>query len=757
MTVEPKRAEGIDRLVSRCAASLEALYITCHAAAKTPPNSTECTRYVIRMLATLLAAERIPPGRPSHKPLRRAAKALLGVSDDSNERSRRAYERALRKAYRFTGIGLFARVKLRVPAEAFSAAVSAFLRPSDDSSIESLFFETMPLFWLGSAYQGTLAYRPSGTGEGLERSRTRRKSAGVYFTPPNLVSYILSSVLGRGEGSFSAFPRILDPAMGGGDFLCGTIDYLMQSAAPEDADQSNRLRAELAAECVYGVDVDPVAVEISRFCVWASSGFADGVPDRLNSHLICANALQAANLWEESFDWRREFPEVFAGDPPGFDAVVGNPPYIASKNGLTASGRSGQSDSYLLFLSAAMDNDLVRPGGMLSMVLPDPMLVRANAAHIRRKLITDWTVESILHVSGAFPDAMVANAVPVCRNAHSDAATFQVSRIDRTSDRHSFALRPEQTASELAQQVRTEAVLSQARCEFLYLLEEGPFGDIIRRIHGDRVSLSTYQPPFVPLEKLNIGVIYRGEEVGKAAITRETGDLPMLLGGQSIRPYEIHWEGRKVNLSAIRKPVFRYLSTKILIQKSSPRLIAALDEVSEDHQGYVFPQSVYGIELREPGMHEVYLLCLLNSEVLNEYIWRAVTGYKLIQPQLEIEDLRALPIRRVSFTTDSDERQAETWRGIDIFEAESLRADHSLPFSGLGNFVLECLAANPERSDVVHDILVHIGGVLSHCIRTDRVSPSSENARLLQAARAAIEIIVWRLYSSEPSQMSLTW
>ena len=89
-------------------------------------------------------------------------------------------------------------------------------------------------------------------------------------------------------------------------------------------------RAHLAASCVYGVDVDPIAVEIARFCVWARSDFADGIAESLNSHLICANALGAL---------RRDPPLIGRGIPEalaegGFDAVIGNPPYIAAKNGL---------------------------------------------------------------------------------------------------------------------------------------------------------------------------------------------------------------------------------------------------------------------------------------------------------------------------------------------------------------------------------------------------------------------------------------
>ncbi|OFX14307.1 MAG: hypothetical protein A2Z18_11175 [Armatimonadetes bacterium RBG_16_58_9] len=248
---------------------------------------------------------------------------------------------------------------------------------------------------------------------------------------------------------------------------------------------------------------------------------------------------------------------------------------------------------------------------------------------------------------------------------------------------------------------------------------------------------------------------YRGEEIGKAAITDEQGDLKMLLGGQSIRPYEITWEGRKTARSKVKKRVERYLSTKILLRKSSARIIAALDQASGRHPGYVFPQSVYAIELQLRGMHELYLLCLLNSEVMNEYLWRTVTGYKFLQPQIELEDIRALPIRRVNFTTPENERSALASQGIRIFDRECLRAANSAPFPELGEFVATCIGGGTDKSDVVHDILVTLGRRMTVLTKRARRSPSADTTNRMTVTRAAIETIVWRLYSSRPAQMAL--
>ena len=746
-----RRSQGgsLDGLAQRCAVGLDALYsnVCAQTCAEPALVYSESIRYIVRLLAVLITSARVSSGCSATRSAEGAARAVACAFEGSAETD---YEHACAAMRDASGLDVFGSGKIKFDANALKIIARHLLAPSPDAPIERLFFETMPLSWLGSVYQRLLAFRPDETGEHIQASRSYRKGKGVFFTPSCLVDYIIDGVLSpivearRGLFRTADRIRILDPSMGGGDFLSRAIEFF------RERDSESGVRA--AAECVYGVDVDPVAVEVARFGVWASAGFADGISEAIKSHLICANALGTRQADEAAFDWAGAFPEAFAEG--GFDAVVGNPPYIAAKNGLGPTRSAGQSDSYLMFVSEVIKSHLVRVGGLFSMVLPDPMLVRENAASIRRRFVTDWSVESILHISEAFPDALVANVVPICRNAPPTAPTFLAARIERAGDRRSFMLRPRRTALEMAHPVRLEMVAAQDRCEFLYLLEHGAFGEIIRSIHGESTALSNYVEPFVPLRRLNVRSIYRGEEVGKSAINRETGDQPVLLGGQSIQPYEIMWEGRTANVSWVKKPLERYHSTKILIQKSSPRIIAALDRVSKRHPGYVFPQSVYAVELEDPGMDPLYLLCILNSRVMNEYVWRAVTGYKLLQPQLEIEDIRALPIRRINFMTDPSERELAVMQGIGVFESEAVRVGE---FPQLANFVGQCLTGTPERSDVVHDILVHLGREIVTLTRAGRKSPDADATRRLQAARTAVETVVWKLYCSEPAQMALQW
>jgi SAM-dependent methyltransferase len=729
--------ESVEQFTKRATAALAALYGGAEVGEMDAGEVyAAALRCVLGMLAVLSASEQIPEGRSAAAPLQHSAR-LLREAAEMRPGCEEPYRLSLDALCASSRLGVFCPVDVDL-SSGFCAAARALFSPRPDLPIDSLFFQTMPLSWIGQAYQRMLALRPTGPDGALQTDRGHRKTAGIFFTPPHLVRYVVESALGP---LLEAMPgpieearpdtsglRILDPAVGGGDFLAEAVQFLSRMTNTPAAD---------VVGCVYGYDLDPIAIEVARFRVWAAGGFADGAADTINQRIVCADALSVK------------------AEP--FDAVLGNPPYIASKNGLRAPRGRGQSDTYLLFLQSIVSNGLVRKGGTLSMVLPDPLLVRGNAAAIRRAFVTDWTLLSLLHVMGSFPDAHVANAVPVLQHTPGPSAVFCAARVERAADQHAFALRPVETVAALCNRVRSETVLAQERCELLYLLDDGPFGDIVRRIHGPEMSLAHYEPPFAPLRSLNVSAIYRGEEVGKSAIQEVDEGLPMLLGGQSVHQYEVTWEGRRIPESRVEKPRERYARTKILIQKSSPRVIAALDRVTKRHPGYVFPQSVYAVELREPGMDEYYLLCLLNSRVLSEYIWRTVTAYKMVQPQLEIEDIKALPIRVIEFGTPIARRRELTAQAIALFEREQAKVVEATHFPELDNFAAECMSKSPERSDVVHDVLSHLGREIVDLTVRGRKSPDPQTIRRLEAAKAAVDTIVWRLYSSQPSQMTLLW
>lgn len=173
---------------------------------------------------------------------------------------------------------------------------------------------------LGSVYESLLELVPDPdpharrfgfvglTTEGSTQGNAR-KTSGSYYTPDSLVQELIKSALdpviearvqARPEAPTEALLSItvLDPACGSGHFLLAAArrlaEKLAQLRAPEGAvrpeDYRHALR-EVVGHCIYGVDRNPMALELARFALWLE-GFEEGRSlSFLDHHLVCGDAL----------------------------------------------------------------------------------------------------------------------------------------------------------------------------------------------------------------------------------------------------------------------------------------------------------------------------------------------------------------------------------------------------------------------------------------------------------------------------------
>ena len=110
-----------------------------------------------------------------------------------------------------------------------------------------------------------------------------RKATGSYYTPDYIVRYIVENTLAPLCKNKSVDEilslKILDPATGSGHFLVGVVDYLAEELithpmAPimtESASEETELaywRRRVVESCVYGVDLNPMAVELAKLSLW---------------------------------------------------------------------------------------------------------------------------------------------------------------------------------------------------------------------------------------------------------------------------------------------------------------------------------------------------------------------------------------------------------------------------------------------------------------------------------------------------------
>ncbi len=160
----------------------------------------------------------------------------------------------------------------------------------------------------------------------LATDKGERKATGSYYTPDYIVKYIVKNTIEpviqkkkeewggvAGSGHFADFIlsiKVLDPAMGSGHFLVEATDQLARwlvqawaTARPEEADSKeiaeqdvHWARREVVRNCIYGVDLNPMAVELAKLSLWLTTVASNKPLSFLDHHLRCGNSLIGAEL-----------------------------------------------------------------------------------------------------------------------------------------------------------------------------------------------------------------------------------------------------------------------------------------------------------------------------------------------------------------------------------------------------------------------------------------------------------------------------
>ena len=270
----------------------------------------------------------------------------------------------------------------------------------------------------------------------LKRDRTARKNSGSYYTPEVAVGYLVASAIEAGlreelrrcersqrRRDFSF--RVLEPAMGCGYFLTTALGFVTRRIAGDlqatpwhplhkimtpaangqspGTDLDQRVRRWVAEHCLWGMDLDPRAVEIARASIWLEAG-TDVDAGVLRERLTCGNAL---------LEFDHESPA--AG---GFDAVIGNPPYSGKltpelKRQLVRRWplMKSNSDTAVGFIELATSQ--TAPRGRVGLLLPKPLTYSYAWREVRRRL--DRRVERIVDLSRAWDDVRLEQIAVVFR------------------------------------------------------------------------------------------------------------------------------------------------------------------------------------------------------------------------------------------------------------------------------------------------------------------------------------------------------
>ena len=271
-----------------------------------------------------------------------------------------------------------------------------------------------------------------------------RRKQGIYYTPKWVTDYIVGETVGKFIQENAETPqsihnvKILDMSCGSGSFLIRAYDELLRwhsegfDRAEDDIDPHER--TAILRSNIYGVDLDPQAVEVARLnLMLRAMARRENLPS-LADNLKTGNSLidgDAEELkvyfgedWEgkQPFDWEREYEPIMKDS--GFDIIIGNPPYVR----IQSIGRPeakfyrknyesayGSFDLYVIFIERALK--LLKPGGRLGFITSGKFLKNAYGKKIQEILKNNTTIEQVVDLSAmqVFPDATTYPIIIVFR------------------------------------------------------------------------------------------------------------------------------------------------------------------------------------------------------------------------------------------------------------------------------------------------------------------------------------------------------
>lgn len=634
---------------------------------------------------------------------------------------------------------------------------------------------------LGQVYEQFLGQvirlTPAGRAE-VEDKPAVRKAGGVFYTPTFIVAYIVARTIGRLlEGKTPkdvALLRFLDPACGSGSFLIAVFQYILDwhlayyiKDGPEKHARGRPPRVYQTAggawrltgdekkrillNNIYGVDIDAQAVEVTKLSLVLkvlegeteeSLGsqlglFHERVLPDLGNNIKCGNSLvspqdfyathQPSLLGEEElyrvnpFDWRAEFPQVFAGADPGFDVVLGNPPYIRIQTMKEwapaevefykqryASASKGNYDIYVVFVERGLE--LLNSRGLLGYILPHKFF-NAQYGEPLRQLIADGRhLSEVIHFGHqqVFEQATTYTTLLFLHKGGEDQ--FRYVQVDDLSDwrslregREAYLVAGKATSSDWNFAVGDDARLYDALSSFPVTL-----ADVAQRI-GQGIRTSANDVFVVDVRGMLNGLCVAYSTFLNTEIQIEPDLLLHFLQGRAIKAYHILPSDKHVlvpyrlagsSMRLIEEDQLRssYPATYDYLLACRIRLEQREDGKMNrvDWYGYVYPKNLevmmspkiiapdiadraafaydvrgdfaftsgYGITLR-PDVRESpwYILAVLNSRLLTLYLKHVSTPLRGGFFRYFAQFVGQLPIRRINFSDSADvsrhERLAE--------------------------------------------------------------------------------------------------
>ncbi len=514
-------------------------------------------------------------------------------------------------------------------------------------------------------------------GTALDKTKTRRKKDGVFYTPRYITKYIVENTLGqhcnkkkeelkindeifafrkRKDKKREALVEVLDkyrkwllqlticdPACGSGAFLNQALEYLisehryvdeLKATFLGDALVLTDLENEILQNNLFGVDINEEAVEIARLSLWLRTARKGRKLSNLSNNIKCGNSLieNPVLAGEKAFSWKDEFKSVFANN--GFDIIIGNPPYVpaemineSDKRYFEATYQSavGRLNLYPLFYELSIK--LGHQESLIGLITPYTILKNQYYSSCRKYILDHSYIEQIIDFKG----------VPVFSDAAVDSIIIIMSVLNTSNNNIEII----DSIKDFGNKEFNQRQLSQKS-----FLEKT---DYSFEIVEQKLDISKIMKDCVTVENVidfNQGIITGDNKRFITAIVNE--NTKKVITGSDFNRYSLNWNGQYIiydeeHLHRPRKRAVFEASEKILLRQTASYPICAYD-----NSMYYTLDTVHCGLSKAVGFDLKYLLCLLNSRLLRYLYESSINEQGKVFAQVKIIYIDPLPIKVIS-------------------------------------------------------------------------------------------------------------
>ncbi len=498
-----------------------------------------------------------------------------------------------------------------------------------------------------------------------EVSYNQRKKLGEIYTPCEIVNEILDGV-GFCDNNCDGSKSIIDISCGAGSFLVQVVKRIINYRNKYSKNLNlARLKdlVDLIKLKVFGIDINPVACIICQINIlYALFEILEKILNKDSTYQIPVFHIENKNIFTYSFNQK-------------YDFIVGNPPYlfireipqdqkelIESRDFETS---QGQYDYYQLFIEIGIK--LLKSKGSLGFIVPDSILALSNRHFIRKYIYDHTLIREISYLGPQFEEPVVSNIILILQK-ESDAKERENHLIEIKLRRNSTTV----TNSILQKYFREWNYkflinLNQQDIEILeYLNKDFPKLNHLMDDHNYEIYLKRGVEltkegkvifcqrckKYYPFPKGKLVCKSCNNLLTKNAIENiivdqkpqdQKNDYALFI--YSINRYKI----KLIKYIILSKPGINYKSSEIyknriiIRQLNQNNLICA----TYSKNGYT-SQSLYNLGIVSSPLREfnnLYLLGLINSELLSFYFFKSFGSYKNLYPRILIEKIKDLPIK----------------------------------------------------------------------------------------------------------------